>query len=83
MGAQAQRRMMEMDSNIDIARETIHEVLSKYFRSEKRLNMATDDMIKALGHMLAARNPIAKEPKGVTFMTEAAASNPNIKPPTI
>jgi hypothetical protein len=61
----------------------IHLTLSKYFKSEKRLAEATDDLLKTVApYMNPAQAPAAKS-KGATVMTEAASFNRGARPEQI
>lgn len=60
-------------------RAIIHLTLSKYFKSEKRLEEATDDMLGKVSSFIAT-GQAPKAPKGATVMTEAASANIRLKP---
>lgn len=60
-------------------RAALRLTLSKYFRSEKRLEEATDDLLKTALPFISSSPPPAK-PKGATIMTEAASASYKIKP---
>jgi hypothetical protein len=73
MGKEKSLMSESTGGSIDKAREAVRSILSKYFRSDKRLDAATEDVVKSLSHMLTV-HPVKKTPKGATVMTEGAAT---------
>lgn len=60
----------------------INLTLSKYFKSEKRLAEATNDLLKTVAPYINPA-PLAAKSKGATLMTEAASFNKGVRPEQI